>query len=121
MENPFETIARRLSSIEELLLDIKHRPASASILPIDELLTVKQAADLLDLTTATIYGLVYEKRIPFNKPGGRLYFNRDQLLEWVKNGRKATTQELEEQARQQIANRLDRRSKSKAQKGGQKV
>ncbi|GAB4017142.1 helix-turn-helix transcriptional regulator [Spirosoma koreense] len=88
--------------------------------PADELLTVGQAAELLNLTTATVYGMVYEKRIPFSKPAGsgRLYFVRSELIEWVKNGRKATSQELDNQVRQQVATRVDRRKQSKARKGG---
>ena len=98
------------------LLDRLNQPATSP--PPDELLTVKQAAILLDLTIATVYGMVYEKRIPFSKPGGRLYFSRVELLEWARSGRKATTQELDEQARQQVATRIDRRKQSKERKGG---
>lgn len=89
----------------------------------DELLTVGQAAELLNVTSATVYGMVYEKRIPFNKPlgSGRLYFVRSELIEWVKNGRKATTSELDEQARFQVASRLDRRNLSKERRGGRKA
>jgi hypothetical protein len=65
--------------------------------------------------------MVYEKRIPFSKPGGRLYFVRSELIEWVKNGRKATSEELDESARQKISNRIDRRLKSKERKGGRKI
>ena len=93
------------------ILDQLNQPVTSS--PADDLLTVKKAADLLDLSTATVYGLVYEKRIPYRKPGGRLYFSRAELLAWVKNGRRATTDELDEQARQQIATRVSRRNRSK--------
>ena len=48
-----------------------------------ELLTVKEAAELLDLSVTTIYILKYKKRIPFHKGGGRLYFLRKELIQWI--------------------------------------
>ena len=102
------------------LLDRLNQPNQSSPAS-EELLTVGQAAELLNLTSATVYGMVYERRIPFSKPGGRLYFSRTELMAWVKNGRKATTDELEEQAHQQIATRVNRRSQSKERNGGRKA
>ena len=57
-------------------------------------LTVQQAADLLDVTTATIYDLVHKRRIPSHRPGKRLYFLRPELMDWIRNGRRMTTDEL---------------------------
>jgi len=62
--------------------------------PEETLLNVQQAADFLDVTTATIYDLVHNRRIPNHRPGKRLYFLRSELIEWVKNGRRMTTDEL---------------------------
>ncbi|UFH54708.1 helix-turn-helix domain-containing protein [Spirosoma sp. KNUC1025] len=118
----FQKLQNEVSETRQLvltLLDRLNSPASKKEYS-DELLTVGQAANLLNLTTATVYGMVYEKRIPFSKPSGsgRLYFVRSELIEWVKNGRKATSDELDEQARQQISSRITRRKQSKDRKGG---
>lgn len=86
-----------------------------------EFLTVNQAAELLNLTPASVYGMVYEKRIPFSKPNGRLYFLRSDLVEWVRQGRKATNDELNESTRETVSNRIARRSKSKQRSGGRSV
>ena len=105
MENPFEVIARRLSTVEELLLDIKHRPTHAAA-PVDDVLSIEQAAELLTLTTQTLYGLVSARKIPFSKPtGSRLYFLRSELIEWLKSNRTATVGEQAQQFEQQRATR----------------
>ena len=44
-----------------------------------DLLTVSEAADLLRLSPSTIYGLVYQRRIPYRKHGSRLLFERQSL------------------------------------------
>ena len=40
----------------------------------------------------TIYGRVYRREIPFNKPPGikSLMFNRDEILNWLNNGRQVS-------------------------------
>ena len=64
-----------------------------------EFLTVRQAADFLDLTPASIYGLVHNGKIPGAcRRGKRLYFLRQELLDWIKAGRKATAAEIDARA-----------------------
>ncbi|MFC5409118.1 helix-turn-helix domain-containing protein [Larkinella bovis] len=116
MENHLEVISKRLGIIEELLLDLKHAPALPPSTSFEELLTVEQAARLLKLTPPTIYGLVYERKIPYSKRGKRLYFSQQELLDWVKSGRQKTAGELEEQARQIVTIRQNRRIISKDNK-----
>lgn len=82
MNNPFELIDRRLSNIENILLDIKHAPKEQA----DELLTVPQTAEFLNLTIPTIYGKVNKHELPVMKRGGRLYFSRTELMNYLKAG-----------------------------------
>jgi excisionase family DNA binding protein len=51
------------------------------------LLTVKEAAKLLNLAVPTIYGLVHRRQIPFHKKTKRLYFFKDQIIKWIQSGR----------------------------------
>lgn len=60
----------------------------------DQLLTIKQTAEILSLSVPTIYGLVSKGEIPHSKKGKRLYFSKQELLEWVKAGRKKTNAEI---------------------------
>ncbi len=95
------------------LLDRLNQPTNPA--PVEEApLTVQQAADLLDVTTATVYDLVHRQRIASHRPGKRLYFLRADLLEFVKNGRRATTEEL-------AANAASRPTRQPRKKGGKAV
>ncbi|QQL49883.1 helix-turn-helix domain-containing protein [Mucilaginibacter ginkgonis] len=58
------------------------------------LFSITQAAKFLNLSISTIYGKVCRREIPVSKQGKRLYFNKTELLEWVKSGRKRTLVEL---------------------------
>lgn len=61
----------------------------------EQLLTITQAGEIINLTVPTIYSLVSKKLIPFNKKSKRLYFLKSELLEWVKSGRKKTIAECQ--------------------------
>lgn len=71
----------------------------------DQLLTIKQTAELLSLSVPTIYGLVSRGEIPHSKKGKRLYFSKQELLEWVKAGRKKTNAEIAAAADDYLTNK----------------
>ncbi|WP_018478136.1 helix-turn-helix domain-containing protein [Pontibacter roseus] len=64
----------------------------------DELLSVQQAAQFLSLSPTTIYAMVQRRELPVSKRGGRLYFSKTELIDYVKAGRKKTAAEIAEQA-----------------------
>lgn len=86
----------KLNSIEALLLDKNSLPESQQIL------TVKEAAEILHLSVPTIYGYVSRNEIPFSKKGKRLYFSKSELIEWIKQGRKKTLAEIAALANQSV-------------------
>ena len=102
MHNPFEHIEQRLERIERLLLEVLERDKGAKAEPLKKILTIKEVADYLNLSKSCIYGYVNEKKIPVNKRGGKLYFLREELDEWVKDGRIKTDAELEQEAKDHI-------------------
>lgn len=65
---------------------------------LDKLLTIKQASEFLSLSVPTIYGLVSRSEIPHSKLKKRLYFSKQELLEWVKSGRRKTLDEISAEA-----------------------
>ena len=110
MSNPFEAIDARLRNIECLLLDLKHANNNTEHLPpSDELLTIKQAAELLKLAVPTVYGMVSRREIPHSKRGKRLYFSSQELKDWIKAGRKQTAGEISAEAVEFITNRKKQR------------
>lgn len=71
-----------------------------------DLLNVKEAAELLDLTIPTIYSKVSRGQLPFKKNAKRLYFSRKELLESLNDKKKKaqTHEELENQANKYLNN-----------------
>jgi excisionase family DNA binding protein len=65
--------------------------------PEDELLSVDQCAEFLNLSKPTIYGLTSKGELPFMKRSKRCYFSKNELLEYLKQGRKKTNRELLEE------------------------
>ena len=105
MNNPFEVIEARLSSIENLILDLKHKPTKVE--PTDQpeqLLTIQEAAEFLSLTVPTMYSKVSKGELPVMKRSKRLYFSRTELLEYLKDGRKKSNAEIEAEAKAYLLN-----------------
>jgi excisionase family DNA binding protein len=95
-------LQEKLENIEKLLLETGNRAKET-----DELLTIAQAAKFLNVTTATLYSKVCRKLIPVNKQGKRLYFYKSELEDWIKSGRRKTTLEIQQEAKQYLSlNRL---------------
>ncbi len=49
----------------------------------DKLLTVKDAAKLLQVHPMTVYGWVRGGRLPCLRAGGRIRFRRESLFRWL--------------------------------------
>lgn len=60
-----------------------------------EIMDVQQAADLLRVKPATVYGYVFYKKIPHLKKSGKLLFCRTELLDWLQTGHHVTGKEIE--------------------------
>ena len=50
---------------------------------LDDLLTVRELAKWLRLSESHIYSLVSKKKIPFNKIGGKVLFDKQQIKNWI--------------------------------------
>lgn len=64
----------------------------------DKPLTAIEAAKFLDLALPTIYSKVSRNEMPSIKRGKRLYFFKDQLVEYLKNGLRQTADQEKENA-----------------------
>lgn len=85
----------KLDKIERLLLDAKEKTSTQQQ---DELLTIDQAAILLNIKNPTIYSLVSRGELPVMKRSKRLYFSKLELINYLKQGRKKTNSEIETEA-----------------------
>ena len=84
----------KLTSIESLLEATQPKP-----------LTLQEAAEFLDFSRSYLYRLTSQGRVPHYKPEGkRVYFDRAELVNWIKRNRNRTQEETEEKAASYIVN-----------------
>ena len=96
----------KLEKIERLLqLSNLEQQENKEELPI----TISEVANILNLSKATIYSKVSRNEIPFAKRGNRLYFYKSEISKYLKEGKKKTFEEMQEDAHNYLGN-----SKSKA-------
>jgi len=69
----------------------------------EEIGDIALAQKITGLARPTIYGLVAQSKIPCMKRGKKLYFSRQELSEWIKQGRRKTTDEIEVEARNYVS------------------
>ena len=81
----------------EALAEAKINQTDLPELP-EQLLTIQEAANFLNLTIATMYTKVSRNEIPVMKRSKRLYFSRTELLEYIKGGRKKSNADIAEEA-----------------------
>jgi excisionase family DNA binding protein len=101
-ELPLEDIRQMFREELSVLLTSLPTPLSHSG-PSKELLTPVEASLYLKLTRSTLYNMVHKRTIPHMKKGGKLYFSKDELHEWVLSGRKLTKDALGEMAKAHLS------------------
>lgn len=97
-------LTNEVGEIKRLLLE----KSTESTPEPDQLLTIQQAAQLLNLSVPTLYGYVHKAEIPVSKKGNRLYFSKQELTDWVKAGRKKTVAETAAEAEQYVSSKKGR-------------
>ena len=104
MDNPFKQLDDRLRNIEIALQAISkqedHYHGAG-----EDLLTVEEAADFLPLSKPTIYCKCSRNELPYMKRGKRVYFSKEELLLYLKQGRRKTIEELQNEASENIVNK----------------
>lgn len=93
-----DEILRRQKRFEEMVLSILDNKAANS----PELLNIEQAAKIVNLAVPTMYGLTRRREIPHSRKNKRLYFDKQELIDWIKTGRKQTISELQENPEQYL-------------------
>lgn len=86
-------LLEKVAHIETLLIDLSNGALG------DEMLTVEQAAKILDFSVSKMYKMSHNREIPIYKPSGKkVYFKRDDLLKYQSNNRIASMAEIEQEA-----------------------
>lgn len=84
-----EQVAEIKTVVEKLLPVEKRTPIG-----------IESACLILQKAKPTVYALVRTGKLPCYKSGKKLYFYEDELLKYIEQGRKKTTEEIEEEINQ---------------------
>ena len=94
-------LTKEVSELKRLLIEKQEQPTTEQP---EQLLTVQEAAQFLNLRVPTIYSKVCKNELPFMKRGKRLYFSNIELMEHLKEGRKKSNEEIEREAELYLSN-----------------
>ena len=84
----------RVQSLEQLLHQGK------------DVLTLEEAAKFMGIARSSLYKMTHEQTIPFYKPNGKMiFFEKSDLLAWVRKNRVSSEAEISEEA-ERIIQRL---------------
>ncbi len=88
-----ENLQHRLQVVENILFAGK------------EVLTLEEAALFLGMTKSAMYKMTHRQVIPFYRPNGKMvYFEKSELLAWLRQNRIASQAEINERANRVIEN-----------------
>jgi excisionase family DNA binding protein len=61
--------------------------------PMEDIMNTRETAQFLDIKLNTLYIKLHKGELPHMKRGKKVYFSRQQLLEWMSQGRKYTRED----------------------------
>lgn len=83
-----KTLAHRLEVVENVVALAK------------EVLTLEEAAMFIGVKRSQLYKMTHKQAIPFYKPNGKLvYFERSELLKWLRSGASMSQEQINEKAK----------------------
>ena len=98
MENPFQLIMDKLTTIENLI----NEKMNASVQVSTEILNLENASIYLDISKSSLYKFTSTKEIPHFKRGKRLYFKKSELDDWRTTQKISSRDEIDKLATEYI-------------------
>ena len=85
--------------------------------PFKDMFTVDEACSFMGVSKSTLYKMSSSNVIPLYKPtGGRIYFKRDDIIEYLQQNRVMSQKEIEQEALNYIINNPPRRRATRVSK-----
>ncbi len=106
MDNISESITSELDALKKENETLRHRleVVENAVCTAKEVLTLEEAALFLGMKKSAIYKMTHKQVIPFYRPGGKMvYFEKSELLAWLRQNRVASQADIEEAAKQKLA------------------
>ncbi len=104
-DNLPEAVKHLIKDVEEIKNLLLNQSASRK--PIinkggadNDILNVEDVAKILDIEKGTVYNLTHKRQIPYFKRGGRIYFDRVEITEWIRSDRRKTVRQLQDETNQ---------------------
>jgi len=94
-------LTNEISELKKLLLEKREKQQTKQP---EQFLNIQEAAKFLNLTVPTIYSKVCKRELPCMKRGKRLYFSSIELMQYIKEGRKKSNAEIEQEAEAYLSN-----------------
>ena len=94
-------LTKEVSELKRLLIEKQEQPTTEQP---EQLLTVQEAGQFLNLKVPTVYTKVSKGELPVMKRSKRLYFSSTELMEYLKEGRKKSSAEIEQEAEAYLSN-----------------
>lgn len=69
----------------------------------DEFFNIDELSKLIGLTKPTIYGHVHRNTIPFIKKGRMLRFSKNDILNWLQDGKSKSKADIDNQVNEYLA------------------
>jgi len=103
LQEKVQELKTRIETLENVIFENK------------QVLSMEEAAIFLDLSKNSLYKMTHKHELPFYRPNGKLiFFERADLLNWVRSARVLSEKELEEETKRkmnELANRANKRKK----------
>ncbi|MFD2891180.1 helix-turn-helix domain-containing protein [Flavobacterium chuncheonense] len=77
---------------------------TTTVTPEEKFLNIDELSKFIGLTKPTIYGHVHRNSIPFIKKGKMLRFSKSDILNWLKEGKSQSKNQLDATVDQYLAN-----------------
>ena len=88
-------LAKYVAELEKRVRNLEEKFDSGK-----EVLTLQEAAQYMGIARSSLYKMTSNQTIPFYRPNGKLiFFERDDILTWIRRNRVFSTEEIEEEAR----------------------
>lgn len=94
-----ETILLKMESHDNRIKVLEHLLFEGK-----DVLTLEEAALFMGISKSSLYKMTHKHELPFYRPNGKLiYFEKAELLAWMRKNRSMTEDEIKEAAAQRIS------------------
>lgn len=99
--NKEANLSKQVAELQGRILSLEHLLHQGK-----DVLTLEEAAKFMGIARSSLYKMTHEQTIPFYKPNGKMiFFEKSDLLAWVRKNRVSSETEIAEEA-ERIIQRL---------------